>query len=60
VSAAVANAIGLTPSQVLLVPTGTIPVTPNGKLQRSRAREMHHRGELSLLAAALVVPGADH
>jgi fatty-acyl-CoA synthase len=60
VSAAVTNAIGLTPSQVLLVPTGTIPVTPNGKLQRSRAREMHHRGELSTLAADLVVPGADH
>lgn len=60
VSAAVTNAIGLTPSQVLLVPTGTIPVTPNGKLQRSRAREMHHRGELSALAADLLAPGADH
>ncbi len=46
VSAAVTNAIGLTPSKVVLVPKGTLPTTPNGKLQRARAREMHHLGEL--------------
>jgi len=51
VSAAVTNAIGLTPTKVLLVPRGTIPTTPNGKLQRARAREMHHRGELPALAS---------
>jgi acyl-CoA synthetase (AMP-forming)/AMP-acid ligase II len=47
VSAAVVNAIGLTPSQVLLVAKGTVPTTANGKLQRGRARQMHHRGEFS-------------
>ncbi len=45
VSAAIVNAVGLAPSQVLLVPTGSLPTTPNGKLQRGRAREMHQRGE---------------
>ena len=58
VSAAITNAIGLTPSQVLLVARGTIPTTPNGKLQRARAREMHHRGELGALAADVASPGA--
>ena len=59
VSAAITNAIGLSPSQVLLVPKGTIPTTPNGKLQRSRAREMHHLGELPSLVPDLVSPEAD-
>ena len=30
VSAAIVNAVGLAPSQVLLVPTGSLPTTPNG------------------------------
>ena len=59
VSAAITNAIGLTPSQVLLVPRGTIPTTPNGKLQRSRTREMHHRGELASLVADVTSPGSE-
>jgi fatty-acyl-CoA synthase len=46
VSAAITNAVGLTPSQVLVVAAGALPTTPNGKLQRSRAREMYQRGEL--------------
>ncbi len=50
VSAAITNAIGLTPSQVLIVPRGTLPTTPNGKLQRARAREMHRLGEFAPLA----------
>lgn len=58
VSAAVTNAIGLTPSQVLVVPKGTIPTTPNGKLQRARAREMHQRGELALPAGDPGVRGS--
>jgi fatty-acyl-CoA synthase len=56
VSAAITNAMGLTPSQVLLVPKGTIPTTPNGKLQRARARQMHHLGELSMLAGDAAPP----
>ena len=50
VSEAITNAMGLTPSKVLLVPKGTIPTTPNGKLQRARVRQMHHLGELATLA----------
>jgi hypothetical protein len=34
---------------VLLVAKGSLPTTPNGKLQRARAREMHHLGELAPL-----------
>ena len=59
VSAAITNAIGLSPSQVLLVAKGVIPTTPNGKLQRRRAREMHHRGELSSPVTELVTTEAD-
>jgi fatty-acyl-CoA synthase len=58
-TAAIINAVGLAPSQVLLVPTGTIPTTANGKLQRGRAREMHHRGEFSSIAADTTWPGTD-
>jgi fatty-acyl-CoA synthase len=60
VSAAITNAIGLTPSQVLLVPSGRIPTTSNGKLQRGRAREMHHRGELASPPADVDSPATDH
>ena len=49
---------GSAPSQVLLVPKGTIPTTPNGKLQRRRAREMHQRGELPLAAEDPAPPGS--
>ncbi len=45
-SAAVADAVGIVPSEVLVVPHGTVPTTPNGKLQRSKLRQMHGRGEL--------------
>jgi fatty-acyl-CoA synthase len=58
VSAAITNAMGLTPSEVLLVPKGTIPTTPNGKLQRARARQMHHLGELATLAVDVAPPGS--
>jgi fatty-acyl-CoA synthase len=47
VGAAIVNAFGLAPAHVLVVPTGTLPTTPNGKLQRGRAREMHRRGDFS-------------
>ena len=38
VSAAITNAIGLTPSQVMIAPRGTIPTTPNGKLHAAGSR----------------------
>jgi acyl-CoA synthetase (AMP-forming)/AMP-acid ligase II len=60
VSAAIVNAVGLTPSQVLLVATGSLPTTPNGKLQRGRAREMHQRGEFSPYAPDVARAGADN
>jgi acyl-CoA synthetase (AMP-forming)/AMP-acid ligase II len=50
---AVLNAIGLAPSEVLVVPPGTIPRTPNGKLQRGQARQMHSRGEFARTAAGV-------
>jgi fatty-acyl-CoA synthase len=50
VSTAIVDAVGLAPSQVLVVAKGTLPTTPNGKLQRGRAREMHQRGEFSAYA----------
>jgi fatty-acyl-CoA synthase len=46
-SAAVAGAIGVAPATVLVVAPGTIPTTANGKLQRSRLRELYARGALS-------------
>ncbi|MGC8626726.1 MAG: AMP-binding protein [Acidimicrobiales bacterium] len=46
-SAAVADAIGLAPSRVLVVPPGTIPTTPNGKLQRAKLRRLYVREQLS-------------
>jgi acyl-CoA synthetase (AMP-forming)/AMP-acid ligase II len=58
VSAAITNAIGITPSQVLLVAKGSLPTTPNGKLQRARAREMHHLGELAPLTGEVAPLGS--
>jgi fatty-acyl-CoA synthase len=59
VSAAIVNAVGLAPSQVLLVATGSLPTTPNGKLQRGRAREMYQRGEFSPCVPDVAWLGAD-
>lgn len=46
VSTAVSSAIGIAPSEVFIVAAGTIPTTPNGKLQRSKLRELHSAGSL--------------
>ncbi len=46
VGSAASEAVGAPPSEVVLVGRGTIPVTPNGKLQRSALRERYSRGEL--------------
>jgi len=50
--AAVANALGLAPSEVLVVRRGTIPTTANGKLQRAAARQLHQRAKLRPLPDA--------
>ena len=41
---------GVTPSEVILVPPGTVPKTTSGKLRRSEVREMLERGVLVDLA----------
>ena len=45
-SAVVADTIGIAPATVLVVAPGTIPTTPNGKLQRGRLRELWASGAL--------------
>jgi fatty-acyl-CoA synthase len=40
VRSAVTAAIGVRPAQVLVLPVGSIPKTPSGKLKRSAAREL--------------------
>ncbi len=45
-SAAIADAVGIAPTEVVVVPPGTLPITANGKLQRSKLRQMHAHGEL--------------
>ena len=46
VRAVITNVIGLTPRNVLIVDTGTIPRAANGKIQRLAARDAYARGEL--------------
>lgn len=46
VGRAVADAVGLRPSEVLVVPRGTVPKTTSGKLRRGALREAYARGEL--------------
>ncbi len=42
----ITNAIGLTPRDVVIVRSGTIPKAANGKIQRLAARDAYARGEL--------------
>lgn len=49
--AAVIGSVGLVPSEVIAVPVGTVPLASNGKLQRTKAREMHGAGQLGGQAA---------
>jgi fatty-acyl-CoA synthase len=51
VRAAVTDAVGLVPKDVLVVPNGTVPKTTSGKLRRSALRTAHADG--SLLGAAI-------
>lgn len=46
VRSAVTSAIGARPTQVLVLPVGSIPKTPSGKLKRSAARELLVRSVL--------------
>jgi acyl-CoA synthetase (AMP-forming)/AMP-acid ligase II len=46
----VAEAIGLKPDQVLLVPPGTVPKTSSGKVRRRACRERFLSGDLTPLA----------
>jgi acyl-CoA synthetase (AMP-forming)/AMP-acid ligase II len=46
VRAAVADAVGLIPREILVVSRGAIPHAANGKLRRLAARDAHNRGEL--------------
>ncbi len=39
--AGIAGAIGLPPDRVVLVPPGTVPKTPSGKLRRGTARDLY-------------------
>jgi fatty-acyl-CoA synthase len=45
VRAGIANAVGLTPREVCVVPTGAIPKAANGKIQRLAARDAYARSD---------------
>ena len=49
VNAAVTDAVGIPPKQVVLVQPGTVPKTSSGKLQRSACRAQFLEGTLSVL-----------
>jgi acyl-CoA synthetase (AMP-forming)/AMP-acid ligase II len=53
IRAAVLRHTGLNPDVVMGVPARTIPVTPSGKLQRLRARQLFVEGEYERLSAQL-------
>ena len=46
VAAAVREAIGLPPKDVVLVPPGTLPKTSSGKLQRAQCRQRYLAADL--------------
>jgi fatty-acyl-CoA synthase len=48
----VADAVGIPPTEVVLVEPGTVPKTSSGKLQRSACKAQHAGGELSRLVPA--------
>lgn len=41
-----AESIGITPDEVLIVPAGTLPKTSSGKLKRAETRSLYQSGEL--------------
>lgn len=56
---AVADAVGLAPHQVLVVPKGTITRTTSGKLQRSALRKAYVDGDLPEIVLASASGDAD-
>ena len=58
--AAVAEAIiqehGVAPAEVLVVRTGSLPLTTSGKVQRRRSRQMFERGEFATGPVARMEP----
>jgi 1-acyl-sn-glycerol-3-phosphate acyltransferase len=51
VVARVAEAVGLPPDEVRVVPPGTVPKTPSGKLRRAAARDAYAAGRLGARGA---------
>ena len=49
VRTAVANSLGVTVDDVVLIRQGTLPKTSSGKLQRRQTRELYEAGELAML-----------
>jgi fatty-acyl-CoA synthase len=49
---AVANAVGISPGDVLVLPPGTVEKTTSGKLRRSAMRDSYLRGDLPALPYA--------
>jgi hypothetical protein len=48
----VANAVGISPGDVLVLPPGTVEKTTSGKLRRSAMRDSYLRGDLAALPYA--------
>ncbi|CAN5351887.1 hypothetical protein BH09GEM1_BH09GEM1_04830 [soil metagenome] len=46
----VANALGVTVDDVVLIRHGMLPKTSSGKLQRRRTRDLYERGDITMLA----------
>ena len=44
--AAIAEGVGIPPDTVVIVPPGTVPKTPSGKIRRSAAREAFRAGQI--------------
>ncbi len=44
----IADAVGVSPSQVVVLPSGTVEKTTSGKLRRAAMRDMYVRGDLSV------------
>ena len=51
VRTSVANALGVTIDDVVLIRQGTLPKTSSGKLQRRRTRDLYESGDITTLAA---------
>ncbi|OBP16337.1 hypothetical protein A5320_02700 [Rheinheimera sp. SA_1] len=48
---AIAQVHGVYPTQILLLKTGSLPVTTSGKVQREQAKTLFHSGQLDTIAS---------